>query len=108
MLQTLKNKRADTLGTFKSRPAKINHHGVWISENEIWNRHGTTLLSSEVDFRKSVADILLRPYTRVDPSKTHALSDLQRDMVHFAHKFTQKSTEKLCFLKFPTSDHERI
>ena len=103
----LKNKCADTLGTFKSRPAKRNHQGLDLRKQDL-ESHGTTLLSSEVDFRKSVAGILLRPYTRVDPSKTHALSDLQRDMVHFAHKFTQKSTDKLCFLKFPTSDHERI
>ena len=67
-----------------------------------------SLLSSEVDFRESVADILLRPYTHVDLSKTHALSDLQRDMNPFALKFTQKSTDKLSFLKNPICDRERI
>ena len=71
------------------------------------SRFGAVLIS-EVDFRKSVADILLRPYTRVNPSKTHALSDLQRDTTPFAHMFTQKSTEKPVFLKNPTCEHEGI
>ena len=89
------NLGSDVLATLKSCNTKDYE---WISMGSVisnWSEHQT--------YPKAVAGILIMAYTRVDTSKTHALSDLQRqrDKMYFAHMFTQKSVRKWVLSKFP-------